>query len=52
MLSYFNCQQNFLRNSIWTYTITALQVKQWEIPAKEFTLDVNSDLEGAFSLED
>ena len=43
MLQYFKREQNLLTNSIWTYTITTLQVNQWEIFAKEFTLDADFD---------
>ena len=35
--------QNLLTNNIWTNTITALQVNQWEIFVKEFTSEADSD---------
>ena len=38
----FLCEQNWLTNSIWTYTFTTLLVNQWEFLAKEFTSDVES----------
>ena len=34
---HFQCEQNLLTNSMWTYTITNLRVNQWEILVKEFT---------------
>ena len=39
---YLKCEQIFLTNSIWTYTITTLWVNQWEIIAKEFTSEHDS----------
>ena len=39
---YFRWQQNLPTNIIWSYTITFLRVKYWEIFAKELTSDVNS----------
>ena len=39
------CEQNFLTNNIWVYTITTQisRMNQWEIFAKEFTSDIDSD---------
>ena len=42
VMHYFECEQNLLTNSIWTYAITTLWVNQWEIFATEFTSDVDS----------
>ena len=39
---FFKYEQNLLTNIIWTYTITTLQLNEWEIFAKEFTSDVDS----------
>ena len=36
------CGQNLLTNNIWSYTMTILRVNQWEILAKEFTLNIDS----------
>ena len=38
----FQCEQNLLTNSMWTYTIATLRVDQWKILAKDFTSDINS----------
>ena len=39
------CEQNFLTNNSWAYTITTQisWMNQWEIFAKEFTSDIDSD---------
>ena len=40
MLWYIKGEKNLLTNSIWNYTITNLRVNEWEIPEKEFLLDI------------
>ena len=40
MLWYTKGEKNLLTNSIWNYTITNLRVNEWEIPEKEFLLDI------------
>ena len=36
IMCYFKCEQNLLRNSLWSHMSTTLWVNQWEIFAKEF----------------
>ena len=48
---YLKCEQIFLTNSIWTYTITTLWVNQWEIIAKEFTSEHDSGKKNAAHIQ-
>ena len=41
---YLKCEQNSLKNTIWTNTITAVRVNQWEIMVTEFISDFDSGL--------
>ena len=49
-LQRFKCEQIFLPDGIWAYTIKT-RINQWGILAKEFTLDIDSGYKNAAHIQ-